>query len=169
VTTVKDERSYRFTSHWRRHVRPLVLRRQGYRCLLCPYAGWDGRGKGLHLAHLIPWPAGPDDETNTVALCATCHRRFDAGRKIKSDVFADAFVAAGRLGLTVSTGHTPGRVFADRSRTALSHGRARTDADPVKNGIPARSVGVGPGSPALGFNYFEPAAGESDQIGYGAS
>ena len=75
-----DQRNYRFKGAWRGSTRREVLAAWGYSCALCRWPGSDGHGRGLHQAHLVPWPLGPDDKSNLVPLCAPCHRRFDAGR-----------------------------------------------------------------------------------------
>lgn len=74
------DRSYRFKSQWRGAMRRRVLARWGGHCAFFPWAGTDGKGRGMHMAHIIPAPLGPDDETNVAPMCPGHHRQFDAGR-----------------------------------------------------------------------------------------
>jgi 5-methylcytosine-specific restriction endonuclease McrA len=74
-------RGYVNRNQWRTSTRAAVLAKTGGCCALCGSTGSDGRGKGLHLAHLVPHPIGPDDQTNLVPLCAGCHASFDGKRR----------------------------------------------------------------------------------------
>ena len=74
-------RSYRKTYRWTKQVRQEVLRRDRV-CRGCGDAGSDGKGRGLHLAHLIDHQdGGPDTAANLVLLCPRCHRLFDAPKQ----------------------------------------------------------------------------------------
>lgn len=133
---MSDVRSYRKTAAWQGgRVRKAVLERQGGRCALCGWPGEDGRGKGMHLAHLVPWPFGADDESNLVGLCPSDHRRFDAG-------------AARRLRAARAAGaaDTPGGTFPSTAGSGPSLGGPR---ERPENPILVGSLGVGPGSSAL--------------------
>jgi len=67
------------TRAWRTHQRAERLAAAGYRCEHCGYPGTDGRGRGLHQAHLVPdRVGGPSDLV--IILCASCHRRYDAAQ-----------------------------------------------------------------------------------------
>ena len=151
------DRSYRFRSDWRRRVRRIVLARQGGTCAWqgCAWAGTDGRGKGMHLAHVTPAPYGANDETNVVGLCPSHHRQWDAlraGRSREFGVFGNAPAARQAADL--------GKQAPHRERPlppvlALSHGPKRTNVAPVQNGNSTSRLGlngVGPGSPLFGAN-----------------
>jgi hypothetical protein len=47
----------------------------------CGWPGIDGKGKGLHRAHLIPAPYGPNTPENTIPLCPPHHAQFDAEQR----------------------------------------------------------------------------------------
>lgn len=119
------DRSYRFTGQWRAQ-RQRLLREQGGQCALCPAV--NRPGAPLHQAHLVPYPIG--DDTQTVLLCALCHRRFDAQRQR---------VHPGQA--------TPGVMFAKVGDRQLSLRHEQTSA------VLADSPGVGPGSPAFPPGY----------------
>jgi len=61
--------------------RPAVLMAYEYRCAVC---GYDGQilseAVGIEAAHVRWWAAeGPDDVSNSVALCSLHHKLFDRG------------------------------------------------------------------------------------------
>ncbi|MCA1668911.1 MAG: HNH endonuclease [Thermomicrobia bacterium] len=51
------------------HIRPLILRRDGFQCRRC-----GARGVPLHVHH-VQWRSrgGTNDPANLVVLCAKCH------------------------------------------------------------------------------------------------
>ncbi|MFD9156779.1 HNH endonuclease [Streptomyces goshikiensis] len=52
-----------------------VLKRDGYRCVVCGRRASDHTDVELHVHHLVPWRmAGPTAEENLVTLCGTCHK-----------------------------------------------------------------------------------------------
>jgi HNH endonuclease len=55
-----------------------VLKRDGYRCVVCGRRPADHLDLELHVHHLIPWRMhGPTAEENLVTLCGTCHKGLD--------------------------------------------------------------------------------------------
>lgn len=127
-----DSRAYRFKRKWRDEQRQRLLKAQGGRCATCP--ALDVPGQRLHQAHLVPWPGG--DDTQTILLCAACHRRFDAARR------------AGRLPAT----HTPHGKERSDPLLARSLRGPHARVDPVCREVSPssnESAGVGPGSPAF--------------------
>ncbi len=150
---VTVDRSYRFRRDWRGRVRRIVLARQGGTCAWqgCAWGGTDGRGKGMHLAHVTPAPFGADDETNVVGLCPSHHRQFDA-RRGRSNVFG-VFDAAARQAADLGKQTPP---VEDRSTPVPPPSRGSTYARPSPVGFKKSKGGrlglngVGPGSPAFG-------------------
>ena len=122
------DRSYRFKSSWRRGQRKALLKAQGNRCALCP--ALDRPGARLHQAHLVAAPFG--DDTQTILLCALCHRRFDARRASLAGQQPSASASA-----------TPRSTERSPQVLAPSHGLGKTSA------VLQVSGGVGAGSPAL--------------------
>ncbi|WP_311923999.1 HNH endonuclease [Nocardia uniformis] len=58
-----------------RSLRMQVLKRDGYRCVVCGRKAKDHIDIELHVHHLIPWRMdGPTTEENLVTLCGTCHK-----------------------------------------------------------------------------------------------
>jgi len=77
-------RSYRKTYRWTKTQRQRVLKRFGRRCAACGDPGSDGKGKGLHQAHILDHAlGGADVDSNIWLLCASCHRRWDAGKRVR--------------------------------------------------------------------------------------
>jgi len=75
-------RSYRKTYRWTKTQRQRVLKRSGRCCVACGNPGTDGKGKGLHQAHIVNHAdGGPDDDSNIILLCPGCHRRYDAKKR----------------------------------------------------------------------------------------
>ncbi|MGW6882915.1 HNH endonuclease [Streptomyces goshikiensis] len=61
-----------------RKLRMQVLKRDGFRCVVCGRRASDHTDIELHLHHLVPWRmAGPTAEENLVTLCGTCHKGLD--------------------------------------------------------------------------------------------
>ncbi|WP_431782141.1 HNH endonuclease [Streptomyces chumphonensis] len=61
-----------------RKLRMQVLKRDGYRCVICGRKATDHTDIELHVHHLIPWRmAGPTAEENLVTLCGTCHKGLE--------------------------------------------------------------------------------------------
>jgi hypothetical protein len=61
-----------------RKLRMKVLKRDGYRCVVCGRRPADHVDLELHVHHLIPWRMhGPTAEDNLVTLCGTCHKGLD--------------------------------------------------------------------------------------------
>ncbi|WP_241848160.1 HNH endonuclease [Streptomyces sp. CB03578] len=61
-----------------RKLRMQVLKRDGFRCVVCGRRASDHTDVELHLHHLVPWRmAGPTAEENLVTLCGTCHKGLD--------------------------------------------------------------------------------------------
>jgi len=55
----------------------MVLSRDGYRCTTC------GATRDLHVHHIVPRrEGGPDELSNLVTLCFTCHERLHAERDV---------------------------------------------------------------------------------------
>jgi hypothetical protein len=55
-----------------------VLKRDGYRCVVCGRRPGDHVDLELHVHHVIPWRMhGPTAENNLVTLCGTCHKGLD--------------------------------------------------------------------------------------------
>ena len=55
-----------------------VLKREGYRCVVCGRRPGDYTDLELHAHHVIPWRMhGPTSEDNLVTLCGTCHKGLD--------------------------------------------------------------------------------------------
>jgi len=75
-------RAYRQKGKWRGETRRKVLARSGNCCAACGWPGTDGRGRGLHLAHIFDHDhGGPDDASNLVALCPHDHALYDAQKR----------------------------------------------------------------------------------------
>jgi hypothetical protein len=151
VTGVTVDRSYRFKSSWRRAQRKALLRAQGNRCALCPAT--DRPGARLHQAHLVAAPFG--DDTQTILLCAPCHRCFDASRASLAAGRATKNLGAAAAGAPPQRGRldTPRSKFPFAGALAPSRGFADTNVAPVENGIAKSRLGlhgVGPGSSAFG-------------------
>jgi len=127
------KRDYRFKGPWRGSLRRRVLAIWGARCAMCGWPGTDGKGNGLHLAHLVPAPIGAADETNLVPLCASCHRRFDARRNAAAD--ADTPSLDNRFDSPSTPSFELGRITANSSRNVDG------------------SCSVGAGSPAFSSRY----------------
>ena len=144
-----DRRNYRKTAAWQGgRVRKAVLATTGGRCAICAWPGSDGRGRGMHLAHVVPHPYGADDESNLVPLCASCHRSFDAARAGGMDANEAAKLVRGRrLGLAAAD--TPGAMFPGRSAPGLLAQPAHTRIDPICREVGKGSHCIGPGSAAL--------------------
>ncbi|MBB6078001.1 HNH endonuclease [Streptomyces paradoxus] len=52
-----------------------VIKRDGFRCVVCGRRPSDYTDIELHVHHLVPWRmAGPTAEENLVTLCSTCHK-----------------------------------------------------------------------------------------------
>jgi predicted restriction endonuclease len=80
--TAANPRRYRHTSRWRTTTRTAVLAKTGNRCAVCGWPGQDGKGKGIHLAHIIePELGGSNEACNLLPLCPTHHRGYDAGKQ----------------------------------------------------------------------------------------
>jgi hypothetical protein len=139
------DRNYRFKSSWRRGQRKALLKAQGNRCALCPAT--DRPGARLHQAHLVAAPFG--DDTQTILLCALCHRRFDASRASLAAGRAMKNLGAAAAGAPPQRGRldTPRSKFPFAGALAPSRGPARTSANLQVSG------GVGAGSPALPPGY----------------
>lgn len=61
-----------------RKLRMKVLKRDGYRCVVCGRRPADHVDLELHVHHLIPWRMhGPTTEENLVTLCGACHKGLD--------------------------------------------------------------------------------------------
>ena len=61
-----------------RKLRMTVLKRDGYRCVVCGRRPTDYTDLELHVHHLIPWRMhGPTAEENLVTLCGACHIGLD--------------------------------------------------------------------------------------------
>lgn len=61
-----------------RKLRMKVLKRDGYRCVVCGRRPADYVDLELHAHHVIPWRMhGPTAEDNLVTLCSTCHKGLD--------------------------------------------------------------------------------------------
>jgi hypothetical protein len=61
-----------------RKLRMKVLKRDGYRCVVCGRKATDHIDLELHVHHVIPWRMhGPTAEENLVTLCGTCHKGLD--------------------------------------------------------------------------------------------
>lgn len=61
-----------------RKLRMKVLKRDGYRCVVCGRRPTDHSDLELHVHHVIPWRMhGPTAEENLVTLCGTCHKGLD--------------------------------------------------------------------------------------------
>ena len=73
-----DGRDYLTTTEWKTTLRRAVLAKTGGLCFWCGRPGGKGRGRGLALCHLVPWPAGPSTVDNLVPGCGPCHRTHDA-------------------------------------------------------------------------------------------
>ncbi|MFD3551294.1 HNH endonuclease [Streptomyces goshikiensis] len=55
-----------------------VLKRDGYRCVVCGRRASDHTDVELHVHHLVPWRmAGPTAGEDLVTLCGTCHKGLD--------------------------------------------------------------------------------------------
>jgi hypothetical protein len=55
-----------------------VIKRDGYRCVVCGRRPADHVDVELHVHHVIPWEMhGPTAEENLVTLCGTCHKGLD--------------------------------------------------------------------------------------------
>jgi 5-methylcytosine-specific restriction endonuclease McrA len=79
VPSKPGQRGYRNKSNWRNTLKKQVLATTGGRCQMCGWPGTDGKGKGLQKAHVVPHRlGGPDDASNLIPLCPTCHGRMDA-------------------------------------------------------------------------------------------
>lgn len=146
-----DRRSYRKTAAWQGgRVRKAVLATTGGRCAICAWPGSDGRGRGMHLAHVVPHPYGADDESNLVPLCASCHRSFDAARAAGMDANTAArFVRARRLGLTAVGDDTPTIGKQTGGVPGLLAQPEHTRIDPICREVGEGSHCIGPGSAAL--------------------
>jgi 5-methylcytosine-specific restriction endonuclease McrA len=73
-----DGRDYLTSTEWKTTLRQQVLAKTGGRCWWCGSTGGTGRGRGLALCHLVPWPIGPNTVENLVPGCGPCHRIHDA-------------------------------------------------------------------------------------------
>jgi hypothetical protein len=61
-----------------RKLRMEVLKRDGYRCIVCGRRPTDYVDLELHVHHVIPWRMhGPTAEENLVTLCGACHKGLD--------------------------------------------------------------------------------------------
>jgi hypothetical protein len=61
-----------------RKLRMEVLKRDGYRCVVCGRRAADHIDLELHVHHVIPWRMhGPTAEENLVTLCGACHKGLD--------------------------------------------------------------------------------------------
>jgi hypothetical protein len=61
-----------------RKLRMQVLRRDGFRCVVCGRRPTDYVDVELHVHHVLPWGRhGPTAEENLIALCGTCHDGLD--------------------------------------------------------------------------------------------
>jgi hypothetical protein len=61
-----------------RKLRMEVLKRDGYRCVVCGRRPADYVDLELHVHHLIPWRMpGPTAEGNLVTLCGACHKGLE--------------------------------------------------------------------------------------------
>lgn len=61
-----------------RKLRMQVLRRDGFRCVICGRRPADYVDVELHVHHVLPWGRhGPTAEENLVTLCGTCHEGLD--------------------------------------------------------------------------------------------
>lgn len=61
-----------------RKLRMRVLKRDGYRCVVCGRRPGDYTDLELHVHHVIPWRMhGPTAEENLVTLCGACHKGLD--------------------------------------------------------------------------------------------
>lgn len=61
-----------------RKLRMQVLKRDGYRCVVCGRRATDHTDLEIHVHHLVPWRMhGPTAEENLVTLCGTCHKGLD--------------------------------------------------------------------------------------------
>ncbi len=57
----------KFRMYWK----PIILKRQGFKCKLC---GGQQDWRGWQLSHIIPLSrGGKDEEMNYEVLCAKCH------------------------------------------------------------------------------------------------
>ena len=94
-----DGRDYLTTTKWKTTLRAQVLAKTGGVCFWCGQPGRPGRGRGLALCHLVPWPAGPNTVENLVPGCQSCHRKFDAARSVpavEKGTATSAVIAPGR-------------------------------------------------------------------------
>jgi hypothetical protein len=61
-----------------RKLRMRVLKRDGYRCVVCGRRPADHVDLELHVHHVIPWRMhGRTAEENLVTICGTCHKGLD--------------------------------------------------------------------------------------------
>ncbi|WP_406135918.1 HNH endonuclease [Streptomyces albidoflavus] len=61
-----------------RKLRMQVLKRDGYRCVVCGRRATDHTDLEIHVHHLVPWRMhGPTAGENLVTLCGTCHKGLD--------------------------------------------------------------------------------------------
>jgi hypothetical protein len=61
-----------------RKLRVTVLKRDGFRCVVCGRRPAEHVDLELHVHHLIPWRLhGPTAEENLITLCGTCHKGLD--------------------------------------------------------------------------------------------
>jgi len=61
-----------------RKLRMRVLRRDGFRCVVCGRRPTDYVDVELHVHHVLPWGRhGPTAEENLITLCGTCHDGLD--------------------------------------------------------------------------------------------
>jgi HNH endonuclease len=55
-----------------------IIKRDGFRCVVCGRRPIDYTDIELEVHHLVPWRmAGPTAEENLVTLCSTCHKGLD--------------------------------------------------------------------------------------------
>lgn len=61
-----------------RKLRMRVLKRDGFRCVICGRRSVDHEDIELHVHHVLPWRYfGPTAEWNLATLCGTCHKGLD--------------------------------------------------------------------------------------------
>jgi predicted restriction endonuclease len=61
-----------------RKLRMQVLRRDGFRCVVCGRRPTHYVDVELHVHHVLPWGRhGPTAEENLITLCGTCHDGLD--------------------------------------------------------------------------------------------
>jgi hypothetical protein len=139
-----QRRPYKARNSWQRGaLRRAVFAQHGAACAWCRWPGTDGLGKHLHLAHIVPWPAGPETPENLLPMCPSHHRWLDSGRLVAQRD------AGGRLVLALAA-DTPTPRECSGARPQPSHGAACDRRSPAQNEI---SGGVGAGSPALPPGY----------------